>query len=191
MINRTNTVLTVLLVIVVAMSAVVGVDYSRPNFEILPDMKYTPAWEAFAANPNFPDGRTMQPPVPGTIARGQLPLHYAATKEDAIRAGEELTNPASLRAMEAAVAAERDAADANQSLPEKPAPAAEATPTAENVGAEGSRCAGSPCSPTIPPRRSSVAAKSYRRYCVSCPRSAGRRRRNGGATTASHRPLRC
>jgi mono/diheme cytochrome c family protein len=94
--NRTNTVLAVLLVAVVVMTAVVGTDYSRPNLEILPDMKYTPAWEAFAANPNFANGQTMQQPVHGTIARGQMPLYYAATKEDAVRAGEELLNPYSL-----------------------------------------------------------------------------------------------
>jgi mono/diheme cytochrome c family protein len=113
MINRTNTVLAVLLIIVIVLAAAVGVDYSRPNIEILPDMKYTPAWEAFAANPNFPNGRTMQAPVPGTIARGQMPLYYAATKEDAVRAGDELSNPHSRTAIEAAVAAERDAASPN------------------------------------------------------------------------------
>ncbi|MBI2479284.1 MAG: c-type cytochrome [Planctomycetia bacterium] len=106
--NRTNTVLAVLLVVVVVMTAGVGVDYSQPNIEILPDMKYTPAWEAFAANPNFANGRTMQPPVAGTIARGQMPLYFAATKEDAVRAGEELTNPHSLTAIQAAVTAERE-----------------------------------------------------------------------------------
>lgn len=110
MINRTNAVLVVLLVLVIAIAAAVGVDYAKPNIEILPDMKYTVAWEAFAANPNFPDGRTMRPPVAGTIARGQMPLHFAATKEDAVRAGEELTNPQSQSAIEAAVTAERDAA---------------------------------------------------------------------------------
>jgi mono/diheme cytochrome c family protein len=113
MINRTNTVLAVLLIIIVVLAAAVGVDYSRPNIEILPDMKYTPAWEAFAANPNFPNGRTMQAPVPGTIARGQMPLYYAATKEDAVRAGQELSNPHSRSEIEAAVAAERDAASAS------------------------------------------------------------------------------
>ncbi|PHS03323.1 MAG: hypothetical protein COA78_18375 [Blastopirellula sp.] len=69
------------------------VDYTQPNFEILPDMKYSTAWNAYAPNPHFPNGRTLQSPVFGTIARGELPLHYEATKEDAIRAGEELINP--------------------------------------------------------------------------------------------------
>ena len=56
-------------------------------------MKYTPAWTAYASNPVFANGRTLQAPVTGTIARGQMPLHFEATKEDAIRAGEEIQNP--------------------------------------------------------------------------------------------------
>lgn len=93
MINRTNIVLAVLLVGVLIVTALSGVDYSRPNFEILPDMKYSPAWSAYEKNPNFLNGRTLQAPVPGTIARGEIPLHFAATKEDAVRAGQELLNP--------------------------------------------------------------------------------------------------
>jgi mono/diheme cytochrome c family protein len=91
--NRTNIVLASLLVIVVLMSAGSRVDYTQPNIEILPDMKYTPAWMAYTPNPVFANGRTLQAPVTGTIARGQMPLHFKATKEDALRAGEELENP--------------------------------------------------------------------------------------------------
>ena len=91
--NRTNVVLASLLVIVVILTATTRVDYSKPNIEILPDMKYTPAWMAYARNPVFANGRTLQTPVPGTIARGHMPLHFTATKEDAARAGEEIANP--------------------------------------------------------------------------------------------------
>jgi len=35
----------------------------------------------------------LQPPAPGAISRGLLPLHYAPTPQDALRAGEELQNP--------------------------------------------------------------------------------------------------
>lgn len=91
--NRTNIVLTVLLVIVIMLTAASRVDYTQPNIEILPDMKYTPAWAAYSPNPVFANGRTLQAPVAGTIARGQMPLHFEATKEDALRAGEELENP--------------------------------------------------------------------------------------------------
>ena len=83
MISRTNAVLAGFWLIVMMLAAWTRVDYSRPNYEILPDMKYTSAWTAFSANPNFNNRRTLQAPVPGTIARGHLPLHYGATKEDA------------------------------------------------------------------------------------------------------------
>ena len=51
------------------------------------------AFDSFAPNPNFADGLTFRSPPPGTIARGQLPLHYEPTPVDAVRAGEELKNP--------------------------------------------------------------------------------------------------
>lgn len=92
-ISRTNLALAVLGLFVFLAAATVDVDYSRPNYEFLPDMKYSPAYGAFEANPNFANGRTLQAPVAGTIARGEMPLHYTATKEDALRAGEELSNP--------------------------------------------------------------------------------------------------
>ena len=91
----TNKVLAVLVVVILALALMSDVDTTEPNIEILPDMKYTPAYHAFSVNPNFENGRTLQEPVAGTIARGQTPLHYQATQEDAIRAGEELENPTS------------------------------------------------------------------------------------------------
>lgn len=91
--NRTNIGLSIALVITVVITAATRVDYSASNVEILPDMKYTPAWAAYRANTVFGNGRTLQMPVTGTIARGQMPLHYEATKEDAVRAGNELPNP--------------------------------------------------------------------------------------------------
>lgn len=68
-------------------------DPARPNHEIFPEMVRTQRYNAFAANPNFADGKTLQVPVAGTIARGQLPLHYAATPAEALRAAEELKTP--------------------------------------------------------------------------------------------------
>jgi mono/diheme cytochrome c family protein len=68
-------------------------DPALPNSEFLPEMVRTPRYNAFAPNPNFPDGKTLQAPLPGTIPRGFLPLHYAADPADALRAGNELANP--------------------------------------------------------------------------------------------------
>ena len=93
---RTNIVLGVLLVIAAAFAVAVDVDHTRPNLEFLPEMNRSAASDAYAANSIFANGRTLQAPVQGTIARGDLPLYYAATKEDAARAGEELQNPYAL-----------------------------------------------------------------------------------------------
>jgi mono/diheme cytochrome c family protein len=68
-------------------------DLSQRNFEVLPDMVHSVAYDTYAPNPNFPDGKTLQFPEPGTIPRGRLPFHYGPSAEDALRAGEELPNP--------------------------------------------------------------------------------------------------
>jgi mono/diheme cytochrome c family protein len=72
---------------------VAGRDLSQRNIEALPEMQYSPAYDTFAPNPNFPDGKTLQLPQPGTISRGRMPLHYGPSLEDAVRAGAELHNP--------------------------------------------------------------------------------------------------
>jgi hypothetical protein len=48
-------------------------------------MAHAPRYGTFAANPNFPNGATLQSPPPGTIPRGQMPLHYQATPEELSR----------------------------------------------------------------------------------------------------------
>lgn len=68
-------------------------DMTRPNAEFLPDMKYTPAFQPYSRHAQLPGGKTWQPPVAGTAYRGARRLPYAATADDALRAGEELTNP--------------------------------------------------------------------------------------------------
>jgi len=91
--SRLNLVLAALLVAVLSAAAFSRSDRARPNDEFLPDMKYSPAYTAFEAHPRTPMQRTLQPPVAGTIARGESPLHYAATPDEALRAGAELVNP--------------------------------------------------------------------------------------------------
>ncbi len=68
-------------------------DSAGRNADFLPDMVRTVRYAAFAPNPNFPDGKTLRLPEPGAIPRELPPLHYAATPEDAARAGAELHNP--------------------------------------------------------------------------------------------------
>ena len=47
---------------------------TRPIFEYFPNMARTVRYNAFEENPNFADGTTLRPPVPGTIPRGLPPL---------------------------------------------------------------------------------------------------------------------
>ena len=85
------------IVIIGALNWIIRRDFSQPNLEFLPEMVRSVPYDSFAPNPNFPDGKTLQQPVPGTIPRGFLPLHYEATPQDAERAGEELRNPYSMQ----------------------------------------------------------------------------------------------
>jgi mono/diheme cytochrome c family protein len=68
-------------------------DPERPNWELPTQMGTTPAYKAEGANPVLPHHATMQPPVEGTLARGEHAFHYARTDADRQRAGDELTNP--------------------------------------------------------------------------------------------------
>ena len=91
-----NGFLLLAVVVSVAASWIFSSDPTKPNFEFLPQMAHSPRYNAFAPNPNFANGSTLQRPEPGTIARGSMPLHYAATPKDALRAGDELKIPLDL-----------------------------------------------------------------------------------------------
>lgn len=88
-----NVCLMLSMVTIVILHGLMAADPGQPNQEFLPEMVRTPRYNTFSAHPMLPNGQTQQPPVPGTIARGMMPLHYRATPEDALRAGEELQNP--------------------------------------------------------------------------------------------------
>jgi mono/diheme cytochrome c family protein len=88
-----NGFLLLAVVMSVTASWILSSDPTRPNFEFLPQMAHSPRYNAFAPNPNFADGSTLQRPELETIVRGSMPLHYAATPQDALRAGEELKSP--------------------------------------------------------------------------------------------------
>jgi mono/diheme cytochrome c family protein len=87
---RINVGLLVLLVVTLAGAWSLRTDPTRPNWQWMPDMVYSPAYDSFRPNPNFANGQTLQAPPRGTIARGQVVWHSTAAPEDAIRAGQEL-----------------------------------------------------------------------------------------------------
>lgn len=69
-------------------------DYDRrtTGWEYMGDMTNSPAYESYTANPNFKDGKTMQPPVEGTIPRGKVPYPFVKSDEDRALAAKTLVN---------------------------------------------------------------------------------------------------
>jgi mono/diheme cytochrome c family protein len=88
-----NSLLLVATLLLLALNVFLTADPSVRNFEVLPDMARSVAFDSFAPNANFADGKTLREPVAGTVVRGLMPLHYTASKTDAERAGRELVNP--------------------------------------------------------------------------------------------------
>ena len=70
-------------------------DHNRnnPGWQYFDDMVTSPAYESYTMNPNFEDGKTMQPLVEGTVPRGFMKYPYEKTDEDRITAGLTLENP--------------------------------------------------------------------------------------------------
>jgi len=88
-----NGILLLLFMVVLFLNLALRPDPKTPNVEFLPEMVRTDRYNAYSGHPDLPNGSTLQPPVPGTIPRGQMPLHFTASPEDALRAGLELASP--------------------------------------------------------------------------------------------------
>jgi mono/diheme cytochrome c family protein len=86
-----NAALASALVLVLGAHALV--DGRRRNFELLPEMVYSPAAESFDPAPELPGGHVLQGPVEGTVPRGVRGEQYAPTPADAARADRELMAP--------------------------------------------------------------------------------------------------
>ena len=91
--GKVNLALFVLLLAMAAATWSLRREPTQPNSVFLPEMYYSVPFDPQAANPYFADGAAARIPVKGTIPRGFLPLPYEATDADAIRAGNELSNP--------------------------------------------------------------------------------------------------
>ncbi len=68
-----NLALLAAFVLSVAANFAVRPDPSRPNLDYLPEMVHSVAYDSYAPNPNFADGKTLQAPVAGTVARVEPP----------------------------------------------------------------------------------------------------------------------
>lgn len=75
-------------------SSACGAGSNKRGYEVITDMKYSPAYSAFEENPVTKDGKTSQMPVKGTIPRGVTPYPYdAQTPENLQQAALTLKNP--------------------------------------------------------------------------------------------------
>ena len=88
-----NVILVLLLATAGVLAWSIRKDPGKPNIEILPDMTRSVPYDSFAPNKVFADGKTLRQPPPNTVPRGALHARFEATEEDAVRAGQELTNP--------------------------------------------------------------------------------------------------
>ena len=79
---------------------------NHPGYTYFYDMTTSEAYEYYSENPNYSDGKTAQPPVPGTIPRGSIPYQYLRTAEGQKQAGEELKNPLSVTEYDLEIAKE-------------------------------------------------------------------------------------
>lgn len=106
-----NGVLMVVLALVLFANLALGHrSFEQRNYEFLPTMSHSVPYNSFSSHPDLADGKTMQPAPVGTVARGHQPMHYAATPEDALRAGQQLQSPlAELDEITASAIRERDA----------------------------------------------------------------------------------
>jgi len=68
-------------------------DKNNPGYDYFPDMAYSKAYETYASNPNFPDGKTLQPAVEGTVSREDREVYpLKKTDEDLLKAAK-ILNP--------------------------------------------------------------------------------------------------
>lgn len=89
-----NRILLAIFAALAVLTWVVQRDLTQPNnLFFMPNMVHSIPYDSFASNPVYADGKTLQLPVEGSVARGEVMLDYEATEADALRAGEELVNP--------------------------------------------------------------------------------------------------
>lgn len=66
---------------------------NNPGYDYFPDMFYSKAYETYAENPVFADGKTLREPVAGTVPTDIIPYPYTKTDADRLLAGGALVNP--------------------------------------------------------------------------------------------------
>jgi mono/diheme cytochrome c family protein len=68
-------------------------DPTLPGRDFVKDMIDSVPYDAFAKNPVFADGKTLQSPAPGSLPRGFVPFDYGPGLQEAARAAAEIKSP--------------------------------------------------------------------------------------------------
>jgi mono/diheme cytochrome c family protein len=74
---------------VVVLAGCRGDRSDQPPRQFFPDLEDTPRWNPQAGSEFFPDGRTMRPPVDGTVAHSRWAYHEASTMPEPFNAERE------------------------------------------------------------------------------------------------------
>jgi hypothetical protein len=90
-INKPLKTVTLLFLVAMFLSSC---DYNRrtTGWDYAGDLINSNAYETYSENPVFKNGRTMQPPVEGTIPRDFMPYEYHKSDEDRVLAAQNLVN---------------------------------------------------------------------------------------------------
>jgi len=84
-----------LLVAIILVAGLSSCDHNRnnPGWQYFDDMVKSPAYESYTSNPNFKDGKSMQPTISGTVPRGFMQYPFEKTDADRVQAGLTFENP--------------------------------------------------------------------------------------------------
>ena len=80
-------------VALIALMASCDKNRNHPGYSYFPDMENSQAFETYAENPVWEDGKTNQLPPEGTVPREMIPFDFEKTDVNRTWAGQELDNP--------------------------------------------------------------------------------------------------
>ncbi|WP_435135019.1 c-type cytochrome [Formosa sp. A9] len=88
-----KSLIKIIAIAVVLISAVSCKKDSRPNYQFMPNMYESVGYEAYSESTAFRNGVEAQLPADGAVARGHLPFEYANDADGFALAKETLMNP--------------------------------------------------------------------------------------------------
>lgn len=88
-----RSLVTICITVIVAGSLVSCFDERKPNYQFMPDMYESVAYETYSEHDIFKNGQSARLPVEGTVPRGWAPYDYENSFDGLEKARRELKNP--------------------------------------------------------------------------------------------------